>query len=108
MYYALNLFDLKDEELYRTYLRTAGPIVKELGGELLAMGKIMDEVPQQFPGSTIGGGQKWMVIATYLTADGPKRLWEHPKYQAVKALRERGTTNYVWAYYRKADILTES
>ena len=108
MYYALNLFDLADEEVYRTYLRTAGPIVKELGGELLAMGKITEDVPQHFPGSTLGGGQRWMVIATYPTEDGPKKLWDHPKYQAVKELRERGTKNYVWAYYRQADILTES
>jgi len=107
MYYALNLFDLADAEAYRTYMRTAGPIVKELGGELVVMGRRTESLPQDFPEATVGGGQRWMVIATYPDADGPKKLWDHPKYQAVKHLRASGTKNYVWAYYEKADILTE-
>ncbi len=107
MYYALNLFDFREQETYRQYMRVAGPIVEgELGGKLVCMGKRIDS-PQDFPGSTIGGGQQWMVIAMYPTEDGPKRLYDHPKYQAVKELRDRGTKNYVWAYYKKADVLTE-
>ena len=73
-----------------------------------AWGERTDQVPQEFPGATLGGGQQWMVIARYPTADGPKLLYDHPKYQAVKELRDLGTKNYVWAYYREADVLTES
>ena len=108
MFYALNLFDFKDAELYRQYMRVAGPIVEnELGGKLICMGKRTEKLPQEFPGSTIGGGQQWMVIAMYPTEDGPKRLFDHPQYQAVKQLRDLGTRNYVWDYYRSADVLTE-
>ena len=109
MYFALNLFDLKDAALYRRYMEVAGPIVEnDLGGKLICMGKLTENVPVHFPGSTFGGGQQWMVIAMYLTEDGPKQLWEHPKYQAVKELRDLGTANFVWALYRKADVLAES
>lgn len=108
MYYALNLFDFRDQELYRQYMRVAGPIVEnELGGQLICMGELTASVPVQFPNTTLGGGQKWMVIAAYPTEDGPKLLFDHPQYQAVKELRDLGTRNYVWAYYRKADVLTE-
>lgn len=109
MYYALNLFDFRDADLYRQYMRVAGPIVEnDLGGKLICMGKLTDEVPQKFPGATLGGGQQWMVIAMYPTEDGPKKLFDHPKYQAVKELRDLSTKNYVWAYYREADVLSES
>jgi hypothetical protein len=39
MFYALNLFDLKDEAVYRKYLTRAGQIVQELGGDLVVMGR---------------------------------------------------------------------
>ena len=58
MFYALNLFDLKDEAVYRKYLTTAGPIVQELGGDLVVMGRRTPDVPVNFPGTTIGGGQR--------------------------------------------------
>lgn len=108
MYYALNLFDFRDRKLYEQYMRVAGPIVEnDLGGKLICMGRLTDRVPCHFANSTLGGAQQWMVIAQYPTEDGPKRLFDHPKYQAVKELRDLGTRNYVWAYYQKADVLTD-
>ena len=62
MPYALNLLDLKDEDVYRKYLRTAGPIVQELGGDLVVIGRRTPEVPVHFPGTTIGGGQRWLCV----------------------------------------------
>jgi hypothetical protein len=35
MFYALNLFNVEDYATYREYLTTAGPIVQELGGDLV-------------------------------------------------------------------------
>ena len=37
MFYALNLFNVEDHATYRKYLTTAGPIVQELGGDLVVM-----------------------------------------------------------------------
>jgi hypothetical protein len=59
---------LKDEDVYRKYLRTAGLIVQELGGDLVVMGRRTPEVPVHFPGTTIGGGQRWLCV--------PKTLFE--------------------------------
>lgn len=79
MFYALNLFDLKDEAVYRKYLKTGGPIVQELGGDLVVMGRRTPEVPVKFPSTTIGGGQRWLIIATYKTEEDVRRFWNHPK-----------------------------
>jgi hypothetical protein len=48
-----------------------------------------------------------MNITTYETFDGPKRLFEHPTYRTVSHLRDEGTIDYVWAYYKSANIMTE-
>ena len=73
MLYALNLFNLDNEELYRRYLRVAGPVVRELGGDLVVMGRLLDEHPMFMPGSTLGGAQRWCIIATYASPDhGPR------------------------------------
>lgn len=53
--YALNLFNVANYDTYRKYLTTAGPIVQELGGDLVVMGKKTPEVPVYFPGTTEGG-----------------------------------------------------
>ena len=108
MFYALNLFDLKDEAVYRKYLTTAGPIVQELGGDLVVMGRRTPEVPVNFPGTTVGGGQRWCIIATYKTEEDVRRFWKHPKNYDNKHLREDGTKNYIWALYEGADILEVS
>ena len=49
MFYALNLFNVEDYATYRKYLTTAGPIVQELGGDLVVMGKKTEEVPVVLP-----------------------------------------------------------
>ena len=108
MFYALNLFDLKDEAVYRKYLTTAGPIVQELGGDLVVMGRRTPDVPVKFPGTTIGGGQRWCIIATYKTEEDVRRFWAHPKNYDNKHLGEDGTKNYIWALYEAANILKVS
>lgn len=105
MIYALNLFNVADYDTYRKYLTTAGPIVQELGGDLVVMGKKTDEVPVHFPGTTEGGAQRWLVIATYKTEDHVRQFWNHPLNYDNKHLREQGTKDYTWAAYEGANIL---
>jgi uncharacterized protein (DUF1330 family) len=105
MFYALNLFNVEDHATYRKYLTTAGPIVQELGGDLVVMGKKTEEVPVHFPGTTEGGAQRWLIIATYKTEEDVRRFWRHPRNYDNKHLREQGTKDYTWALYEGADIL---
>jgi uncharacterized protein (DUF1330 family) len=109
MYYALNMWNYRgdDPEPYRDYLRTAAPCLDDVGGALVCIGRLIEPFPQKFENSSKGGGQRWMNITSYETFDGPKRLYEHPTYQTVAPLRDTGTTDYVWAYYEEADVLTE-
>jgi uncharacterized protein (DUF1330 family) len=104
MFYALNLFNVEDYATYRQYLTTAGPIVQELGGDLVVMGRKTDEVPVYFPGTTEGGAQRWLIIATYKTEEDVRRFWHHPRNYDNKHLREQGTKDYTWALYEDADI----
>jgi uncharacterized protein (DUF1330 family) len=107
-YYALNMFDLKDPEGYREYIRRARPVNENsLGSEVLAFGKLTDEVPQHFPGTTLGGGQRWLLLVKFKEYTGPKQMFENPEYAKVSHLRADSTENYTWAYYQDADILTE-
>lgn len=52
MLYALSLFNVEDYDTYRKYLTTARPIVQELGGDLVVMGKKAPEVRVRFRGTT--------------------------------------------------------
>lgn len=108
MLYALNLFDIEDKEMYREYMRIAGPVVQELGGELIVMGRLADDHPMIMPGTTFGGSQRWCVIATYKTKEDVLTFWEHPDNLAIKHMREDSTSNYVWALYEPADIMTDT
>ncbi len=108
MFYALNLFDLEDADLYRSYMKIAGPIVKELGGDLVVMGRLTDQHPMIMPESTIGGGQRWCVIATYQTKEDVIKFWEHPDNVDFRHLRHESTSNYVWAMYEQANVMENS
>jgi uncharacterized protein (DUF1330 family) len=108
-YYALNLFDLKDPEGYREYIRRARPVNESsLGSEVLAFGRLTDQVPQQFPETTLGGAQRWLLLVKFKEFTGPKQMFQNPEYAKVSPLRAASTKNYTWAYYQDADILTEA
>ena len=51
MLYLLNLFEVRDYDVYRKYHTTAGLIVQELGDDLVIMGKKAPEVPVHFQGT---------------------------------------------------------
>jgi uncharacterized protein (DUF1330 family) len=44
--YALNLFDLADNDLYRQYSRRSVGAVGKYGGRVVALGKLRDGAPQ--------------------------------------------------------------
>ena len=49
---ARSLFDVEDYDAYRKDLTTAGPIARELGDDLMVMGKKAPEVPVHSRGTT--------------------------------------------------------
>lgn len=103
MYYALNLFDVDSYERYREYLDQAGPVVREVGGEVIVVARKLPEVPVTFPGTTEGGKQEWLIIASYPDEDAVKRYWNHPSTEKFRDIREEATSNYVWAMYKQSD-----
>jgi hypothetical protein len=50
--YVLSVFYVGNYDVYRKYLTTASPIVQELGGDLVVMGKKAAEVRIRFRGTT--------------------------------------------------------
>jgi hypothetical protein len=74
--YALNLFDLADNDDYRAYSRRSVGAVGKHGGKVVALGR---EAFQAF--------------------------LEDPEHQDLHPLRENGTRNYLWwAYERLEDL----
>ena len=107
-FYALNMFDLKDPEGYREYIRKARPVNENfLGSEVVAFARLTPEVPQKFPGAIPGPTQRWLLLVKFKEYSGPKQMFEHPEYAKVSHLRAESTENYTWTYYEDADILTE-
>jgi len=105
MIYGLNLFDIDDIEGYREYVSLAGPVVKSLGGDLIAMGTMIEDPKLVMEGSTFGGAQRWLVIATFHTEEDFVKFQEHPDNIKVMHLRNEATSNYVWALYESANVM---
>lgn len=99
---------LKDVEMSCKYVSIAGPVVQELGGDLVVMGRLTDEHPMIILDATFDGGQRWSVIATQQTELGVIKFWEHPNDREIKHLRDESTSNFVRALYEGASIMEVS
>ena len=80
VYYALNLFDLKDPEGYREYIRRARPVNESsLGSEVLAFGRLTDQEPHSCRNTHIErsfiGPCSSLKLST--AKDKPYEPWQH-------------------------------
>ena len=58
MVYVLNLVEVENYDVYRTYRTTAGPIARQHVGDLVVMGKKTPKVPVHSPGTTECGAHR--------------------------------------------------
>ncbi|HET7480722.1 MAG TPA: DUF1330 domain-containing protein [Rubrobacteraceae bacterium] len=99
--YALNLFDLAENDLYRRYSRRSVEAVGKHGGRVVALGRLEDAVqsdPDTEPRSV-------MVLVEWPSREAFDAFLEDPDHEDLHPLREGGTRNYLWWTYESLEDL---
>lgn len=99
--YALNLFDLADNDLYRQYSRRSVAAVGKHGGRVVALGKL-DGVVE---GDKNTEPRTAMVLVEWPSREAFDAFLGDPEYEDLHPLREDGTRNYLWWTYEKLEDL---
>lgn len=98
--YALNLFDLADNDLYRQYSRRSAAAVGKYGGRVVALGRLRDGAPQ------LGGSPRQvMILVEWPSHDEFDSFVADPEHEDLHPLREDGTRNYLWWLYDSLEDL---
>lgn len=98
--YALNLFDLADNDLYRQYSRRSAAAVKKHGGRVVALGRL-----EGAEGDTEDEPRSVMVLVEWPSWEAFEEFLEDPEHADLHPLREDGTRNYLWWTYDRLEDL---
>jgi uncharacterized protein (DUF1330 family) len=98
--FALNLFDLADNDRYRRYSRRSAEAVAKHGGKVVALGKLSTDAP-----SSGGEPRQAMVLVEWPSAEAFRAFVDDPDHEDLHPLREDGTRNYLWWAYDRLDDL---
>ena len=99
--YALNLFDLADNDLYRRYSRRSAAAVGKHGGRVVALGRLEDSVggdPSVEPRAVI-------VLVEWPCREAMDAFLRDRGHEDLRPLREDGTRNYLWWTYDRLEDL---
>ena len=99
--YALNLFDLADNDLYHEYSRRSVDAVNKHGGKVVALGRL-DDVVQTQPGVE---PRMVMVLVEWPSREAFDAFLEDSDHEDLHLLREEGTQNYLWWTYERLEDL---
>jgi uncharacterized protein (DUF1330 family) len=99
--YALNLFDLADNDLYLQYSRRSVGAVSKHGGRVVALGQLSG-VQEGEPGVE---PRQAMVLVEWPSRDSFQAFLEDPEHADLHPLREDGTRNYLWWIYERLEDL---
>lgn len=97
--YALNLFDLAENDLYRQYSRRSVSAVGKHGGRVVALGKLSGAVE----GDT--EPRSAMVLVEWPSREAFQDFLDDPEHADLHPLREGGTKNYLWWLYESLEDL---
>lgn len=98
--YALNLFDLADNDLYRRYSRRSAEAVGKHGGKVVVLGKLAGE-----EGDAGTPPRAAMILVEWPSREAFDAFLEDPDHADLHPLREGGTRNYLWWLYDHLDDL---
>lgn len=98
--YALNLFDLADNDRYRQYSRRSVAAVEKHGGRVVALGKLdgAESVSEVEPRSV-------MILVEWPSREAFDDFLGDPEHADLHPLREEGTRNYLWWTYDRLEDL---
>ena len=100
-FYALNLFDLADNDSYLQYSRRSPTAVVKHGGRVVALGLLdeaLEEDPEVEPRSA-------MILVEWASRESFRSFLNDPDLEDLHPLREDGTRNYLWWTYESLDDL---
>jgi uncharacterized protein (DUF1330 family) len=98
--YALNLFDLADNDLYKQYSRRSVEAVKKHGGKVVSLGKL-----DRAEGDAEVEPRKVMILVEWPDRKSFDAFLEDPEHVDLHPLREGGTENYLWWSYESLEDL---
>lgn len=99
--YALNLFDLADNDSYLRYSRRSPKAVAKHDGRVVALGlldRAMEDDPTVEPRTV-------MILVEWASRESFQAFLDDPELEDLHPLREDGTRNYLWWTYEKLDDL---
>jgi len=100
--YALNLFDLADNDDYLAYSRRSVAAVGKHGGKVVALGRLDAEAAPE-RGDT--RPRQVMVLVEWPDRAAFEAFQDDPAHHDLHPLRRNGTHNYLWwAYERLEDL----
>ncbi|REL34264.1 DUF1330 domain-containing protein [Thalassotalea euphylliae] len=97
--YALNLFDLADNDEYLKYARRSAAEVEKHGGKVLALGKYDSALVGDMEPRTV------MILVEWKSKDAFDHYCNDPDLADLHPHREQGTKNYIWHLFDKLDGL---
>jgi uncharacterized protein (DUF1330 family) len=98
--YALNLFDLADNDDYLAYSRKSVAAVGKHGGRLVALGRLA--------GAAQGGDtepRQVMALVEWPSQAAFDAFVDDPENEDLHPLRENGTERYLWWLYERLEDL---
>ncbi|ABG04666.1 hypothetical protein Rxyl_1706 [Rubrobacter xylanophilus DSM 9941] len=99
--YALNLFDLAENDLYLRYSRRSAQAVARHGGRVVALGRFAGDA-----GSDPGvAPRRVMILVEWPSREAFSAFLEDPENADLHPLREGGTQNYLWWTYERLEDL---
>ncbi len=99
--YALNLFDLADNDSYRQYSRRSVDAVGKHDGKVVALGQlsgVQEGDPEVEP-------RRAMILVEWPSHDSFQAFLHDPEHAELHPLREDGTHNYLWWIYDRLEDL---
>lgn len=100
--YALNLFDLADNQDYLAYSKRSVDAVVKYGGKVVALGRLDAEATPE-PGSA--PPRQVMVLVEWPDRTAFEAFQSDPEHHDLHPLRRSGTMNYLWWCYERLEDL---
>jgi uncharacterized protein (DUF1330 family) len=100
-FYALNLFDLADNDSYVKYSRRSPAAVAKHDGRVVALGLLdeaLEKEPEVEPRSA-------MILVEWASRESLRAFLDDPELEDLHPLRRDGTKNYLWWTYESLDDL---
>ncbi len=97
--YALNLFNIADEEEYLAYSKRSPAAVAAHNGRVVALGKFRREVVGDLEPRTV------FIVVEWASQDAFEGYRTDPELADLHPHRENGTQDYVWHLFDKLEDL---